>query len=70
MMGMSTPIAVSPGDVFEVRNTRAAGTFDVAVEYQVNGGGWTYFASGNGGNILALKDKDNIYQFTAAGLVE
>ena len=31
---------------------------------------WSIFASGNGGDILALKDNDNVYQFTAAGLVE
>ncbi|MGD8487270.1 MAG: pilus assembly protein TadG-related protein [Chloroflexota bacterium] len=30
----------------------------------------TYDAMGNGGDILALKEKDQIYQFTAAGLVE
>jgi hypothetical protein len=30
----------------------------------------TYYASGNSGDILALRDEDYIYQFTAAGLVE
>jgi hypothetical protein len=30
----------------------------------------TYDALGNGGDILALKDTNYIYQFTAAGLVE
>ena len=30
----------------------------------------TFDALGNGGDILALKDTDNIYKFTAAGLVE
>jgi Putative Flp pilus-assembly TadE/G-like len=31
---------------------------------------WTFFASGNGGDILALKENDYLYKFTAAGLVE
>jgi len=31
---------------------------------------WTFFASGNGGTILALDENDNVYQFNAAGLVE
>ena len=30
----------------------------------------TYKVNGNDGDILALKDKDNIFKFTAAGLVE
>ena len=30
----------------------------------------TFVALGNGGDILALKDNDHIYQFNAAGLVE
>ena len=30
----------------------------------------TYVVNGNGGDILALKDKDHIFKFTAAGLVE
>ena len=30
----------------------------------------TYHASGNSGDILALRDEDYIYQFTAVGLVE
>ena len=30
----------------------------------------TYVVNGNGGDILALKDKDHIFKVTAAGLVE
>lgn len=30
----------------------------------------TFVANGNGGDILALKEKDQIFKFTAAGLVE
>lgn len=63
-------------DGMDVRGTVYAPNGDVKVNG--NEGGvtldqviaWTFFASGNGGKILALDENDNVYQFNAAGLVE
>ena len=52
LMGASTPIAVSPGDIFQTRSTKGADG-SIFCEYQVNDGGWTAYAGAYGNPLAA-----------------